>query len=618
MLERLFTYFERLIKIEGHELSLPKDASSMQILLQFLRPFKWLIIASSVTGMLLTASELARLWAVSWLVDAVAYSQNLALSSEKLFVLGGLILAYLLLDPIIWLINYMLRMQSLRSQTRASTLWQSHKAAAQHDLSYFNAVHAGQVAGRINQVSLAVQGGAELLAGRFPLGLIRFLGSACLVAYLAPLFVIPVVLWIILNGVFAIWLAPKVNQQAARIAETSSSVNGAVTEYFSNIRSIKTYFAYDLENAYVYGKIDDQNDNNLAINRLTTTTGLCIRILNTGLVAAILALGVYGLSQNQLSPGEFVAGVTLAIGMATDAGWFVSIWEGLTQALGAIKDARTTIDPRPTITTRNPTAEQYSGPPDIELMNATFAYPGGPSIIKGASLGIRSGTKVAIVGPSGSGKSTLVDLLLRHYDVSAGAIKFNGEDIREIPLDKLRAAFAVVSQGDSLFHRSIRENIAFGREGTSLDDIIVAARKAHADTFIEQLVPDNPRAGYDLLVGDRGTKLSGGQQQRILLARAFLQRRPVLILDEATSALDSQSEAIIQRAIDEHSESTTIIAIAHRLSTIRNFDMIAVMNAGEIVAVGSHDELLSSNTLYRSLWQKQMAHVNFRPADKAV
>lgn len=606
MLQKLFRYFETLIDFSDHQLSRTFELGSIRLVLRLLKPFKRLVIVAALTGVLLTCIELARLWSISWLVDAVAYSSDLSLSADHLIVVWVLIATYMLVDPAIWLLNYLLRMQSLRSQTRSSALWQSHKAATRHDLDYFSGEHAGQVAGRINQVSVAVQNCAEILAGRFPLGFVRFLGSAFLVAYLAPIFIAPVLLWIILNGLFAVWLAPKVNEQATRIAETTSSVNGAITEYFSNIRSIKTYFAYDLENAYVLSKIKDQNQNNLAINRLTTTTGLYIRILNTGLVSVILALGVYGLSVKLLTPGEFVAGITLATGMAADAGWFVSVWEGVTQALGAVKDARTTIEPRPLIEGPEATVARFTAPPEIRFNAVAFSYRKDTPVIRHASFTIPGGSKFAIVGPSGAGKSTMVNLLLRHYDTTSGSITFNGDNIRKVPLEKLRAAFAVVSQGDTLFHRSIRDNIAFGCEDAAFDEIRQAARKANADVFIENLIPDDPQAGYELVVGDRGARLSGGQQQRILLARAFLQRRPVLLLDEATSALDSQSEAIIQAAVDAHSASTTIIAIAHRLSTIRLFDQIAVMRDGEIEAVGTHSQLLDTCPLYAGLWDTQM------------
>jgi len=606
MIKDLFGRFERLVSIRDHDLSLQSDSGAFRVLWTFLKPFKWVIVASAVTGMILTGFELAKLWAVSHLVDVVAYSRTMELSPDNLMRFGVLILAYALLDPLIWLVNYMLRLQSLKSQTKASSLWQSHKAAARHDMSYFNAMHAGQVAGRINQISTAVQSGAELLAGRFPMGFIRFIGSAVLISYLAPLFLVPVLVWIVLNGVFAIWLAPKVNVQAQKISETASIVNGTVTEYFSNIRAIKTSFAYRSENDFVYASIEKQNFNSMQINRLTTITGLLIRVLNTGLVATILALGVYGLSVQSVSPGEFVAGVTLASGMAADAGWFVSIWEGLTQSLGAIRDVRPTIDPRPKIIAPVDDVGRFEKPPVIELSKVAFAYENGSlTILRDIQLKIQPGQKVGIVGPSGAGKSTLIDLLLRLYDVSSGEIMFDGVNIKEIPLAKLRSSFAVVSQSDSLFHRSIKDNIAFGVKEFSFQDVVNAASMSDAKGFIDGLSSDGKQSGYHVIVGDRGAKLSGGQQQRILLARAFMQKRPILILDEATSALDSNSETLIQQAIASFSKNTTVIAVAHRLSTIRDFDRIVVLDAGRISAVGTHDDLLRDNPLYRDLWEKQ-------------
>ncbi|WP_247997189.1 ABC transporter ATP-binding protein [Brucella tritici] len=430
----------------------------------------------------------------------------------------------------------------------------------------------------------------------------RFAGSAILISYLAPLFVAPVLIWILLNGLLAIYLVPKFNAQAEKNSETSSIVNGAINEYFSNIRAIKTSFAYDTENSFVLSRIDKQHETNIDINRLTTIAGLFIRLLNTGLVACILALGLYGLAHGMISPGEFVAGIALAGGMAADAGWFVGVWEGLTQTFGTIRDARSTVTAKPTV------KDGYghlrvSNPPHISLNNVSFSY-GLREILRNISFEIEPGQKVGIVGPSGAGKSTLIDLLLRLYDVDAGQIALDGQDIRFVKISELRSVFSVVAQSDALFHRSIRDNIAFGSETSEDVALRHAAELADASLFIEELAPDGK--GFDVVVGERGAKLSGGQQQRILLARAFMQKRPVLILDEATSALDTNSESLIKNAIASLDADTTVIAVAHRLSTLRDFDKIIVLDNGAIVAMGSHEDLIQSCKLYRELWAKQV------------
>lgn len=401
MLGSLFKKFEDVVEFGAHELHLSSNVSPLYILLMFLHPFRRIIIASATTGMILAGFELAKLWAVSYLVDAVAYSKGVHLPAGTLLTFGIIIASYALLDPVIWLVHYMLRMQSLTSQTRASAQWQSHKAATRHDLAYFNTTHAGQIAGRIGQIAGSVQAGAELLAGRFPVGFIRFVGSVILVSYLAPLFLLPVIIWIVLNGMFAIWLVPHFNVQTQKVAETASMVNGSITEYFSNIRAIKTSFAYAIENAYVLTAIRKQNFNNLEINRLTTFTGLAIRILNTGLVAVVLALGIHGLNAQTVSVGEFVAGVTLASGMATDAGWFVAIWEGLTQTLGVIKDAQGVIDPHPKIVDKNVVPGRFQTPPLIEFSDVSFSYDDRMPVLNRVNLEIRPGEKIGIVGPSG-------------------------------------------------------------------------------------------------------------------------------------------------------------------------------------------------------------------------
>ena len=601
MLQRVFKYFEQLVDFHYHGLRAHQSRTVLALFFVLIKPFRWLIVASALSGAALTAIDLLRMWAVAYIVDMVAHSPELNLTSATITFFGSLIVAYAVADPALWLVNYMLRMQALRSQTKSSALWQSHKAASQHGMEYFHSHHAGQISGRIGQLSNAVQSGIEILAGRFPLGFVRFAGSAVLISYLAPLFVVPVLIWILLNGLLAIYLVPKFNAQAEKISETSSIVNGAITEYFSNIRAIKTLFAYDTENSFVLSRIDKQHKTNLDINRLTTIAGLFIRVLNTGLVSSILALGLYGLAQGLISPGEFVAGITLAGGMAADAGWFVGVWEGLTQTFGTIRDARSTVTAKPIVKDGSERL-RVSNPPHISLHNVSFSY-GIKQTLRNISFEIEAGQKVGIVGPSGAGKSTLIDLVLRLYDVDAGQIALDGQDIRSVKISELRGVFSVVAQSDALFHRSIKENIAFGAEISNNAAIKRAAELADASSFIEELAPDGK--GFDVVVGERGARLSGGQQQRILLARAFLQNRPVLILDEATSALDTNSESLIKNAIASLDADTTVIAVAHRLSTVRDFDKIIVLDNGAVVAMGPHEDLIQSCELYRELWIKQ-------------
>lgn len=607
MLKYLFNYFESLSDYHLHDLKLRQFSGALSTFSALIKPFKWLIAASAISGTVLTVIDLLRLWAIAHIIDIVAHSDRSELTRQTLVLFATLLAAYMIIDPIVWLVNYALRMQSLRCQTKSSVLWQAHKAATRHDMEYFHANHAGQIAGRVGQLSTAIQSGVEILAGRFPLGFVRFIGSAILILFLAPLFVGPIVLWIALNCLLAVFLVPKFNQQAEKISETMSIVNGAITEYFSNIRSIKILFAYSVENAFVLSVIDKQNSTNLETNRLTTIAGLCIRIFNTGLVGCILGLGLYGLLHGILSPGEFVAGVTLAGAMTADAGWFIAIWEGLTQTFGTIRDAQTTLQAKPTVCDGPDIINDIVSPPMIEFQNLCFWY-GSKQTLNNISFDIRPGQKVGIVGPSGAGKSTLIDLLLRLYDVKSGKILLNGQDIRSVSLKELRQKFSVVSQNDTLFHRSVRDNIAFGAKEFSSKDIVHAAELADAANFISEL--HSASDGYETIVGERGARLSGGQQQRILLARAFLQRRPVLILDEATSALDTNSESLIQKAIAEYSDNTTVIAIAHRLSTVRDFDKIIVLDKGSVSAIGSHEELLLLSPLYHELWKKQSGLVS--------
>jgi len=320
---------------------------------------------------------------------------------------------------------------------------------------------------------------------------------------------------------------------------------------------------------------------------------------------AILSIGFTGLVDGFVTIGEFTAAVYVLSRLSAHTFTFLQMGQQIFQAVGTIKDAMPVMTTPPTITDRPDAAELTIRHGEIRFENVRFAYKTGKPVIDDLSLTIRPGEKVGLVGLSGAGKTTLANLLLRFYDIQDGAILIDDKDIRSVTQSSLRRVIGVIAQDVSLLHRSVGDNIRYGRPEASAQEVEDVAKMAAADTFITELSDSDGRKGYDAYVGDRGIKLSGGQRQRVAIARVLLKNAPILILDEATSALDSESEAAIQEKLDLVMQGKTVIAIAHRLSTISSMDRIVVLDNGRIIEEGPPGELIETNGLFARLWQRQ-------------
>jgi ATP-binding cassette subfamily B protein/ATP-binding cassette subfamily B multidrug efflux pump len=323
------------------------------------------------------------------------------------------------------------------------------------------------------------------------------------------------------------------------------------------------------------------------------------------MMTSIAAIAVFKWTSGGVSTGEVAATMGLVFRLNQMSGWMMFNINGLIRNFATVQDAIGTISVQPAITDAANASEMGRVSGDIRFENVTFHYGAGKGVIDNLNLHVRPGERVALVGPSGAGKTTIVNLLLRLFDVEAGQILLDGQDIRTVTQASLRAQFGVVTQDPMLMHRSIRDNIAYGRPDAAMDEIIEAARKAKAHDFIELVSDPKGRKGYEAHVGERGVKLSGGQRQRIAIARMMLKNAPILILDEATSSLDSEIEAAIQDNLEEMMAGKTVIAVAHRLSTIAALDRLIVVENGRIVEEGSHEELTRAGGLYSKLWERQ-------------
>ncbi|MGN8171861.1 ABC transporter ATP-binding protein [Agrobacterium sp. 22117] len=603
--DAIYRPFEKLIQpLEIPYRPLP-SSGPVAILLHFISMFRGVLIGVALSAMAMEAINLSIVWGLTVVVDGVSQHGAGPFLQSKWPLLA--FLAFLIF-PAMPIASFMLN--TLQSHTLgigmpAAIQWQGHKAVERQDLAFFHDLFAGQVASRLQQVASAVQQQTIAAFQTIPRFMLQMVGSVILLSSLSWQLALPVVIWIALNIAHAVRIVPIFAESARRTAKQRSLLAGAITDLYTNMQMIKQFAAEDSEAGAIRRAILKAVKTQQREQRVYRTSEATVVILNTLLWVSMLTIGFSGLLKGFLTVGEFVGAVYILQRLSAQIFTFLQVGQQVFQAIGTIKDATPVMTTPPTITDRSDAADLQVEAGEIRFENVSFAYKSGKTVIDSLSLEVRPGEKVGLVGLSGAGKTTLASLLLRFYDIHDGTILVDGQDIRAVTQTSLRGAIGVIAQDVALLHRSIGDNIRYGRPDATQEEIERVAKMASADGFIVDLTDGEGRKGYDAFVGDRGIKLSCGQRQRVAIARVLLKDAPILVPDEATSALDSESEAAIQEKLNLAMEGKTVIAIAHRLSTIARMDRIVVLDQGRIVEEGKPEELIEGEGLFASLWRRQ-------------
>lgn len=511
----------------------------------------------------------------------------------------------LLIRPALLFAHDLLVNQAMLPSFTALVRWQQHRYVSMQSLGFFNNDFAGRIANRIMQTGASLRESAVQIVDAIWYVVIYTVTALVLFARADPKLSLPLAIWLVGYIALLVVFVPKTKVRSLAASTAKSKFMGRVVDGYTNASALKLFPQPAHEDAYVRESVQDNVDKVRAMTRLTTLMDISITLWNGLLIAATGALGIWLWSRGHISAGAIALSTGLVIRINNMSGWIMWVVNGIFESIGTVQDGMETVA-KPLLVTDADGAQALKVQAGaIRFDNIQFHYGKGSGVIEGLNLEIRPGERVGLIGPSGAGKTTLMNLLLRFYDLEAGHIYIDGQDIAKVTQDSLRHAIGVVTQEPSLLHRSIRENLQMAHADATDGALQAALAAARADGFVPGLSDNEGRHGLDAHVGERGVKLSGGQRQRIAIARVLLKDAPILVLDEATSALDSEVEAAIQDALVTLMEGKTVIAIAHRLSTIARMDRLVVMDQGRIVESGTHAALLQSGGLYARLWARQ-------------
>ncbi|MEF2071650.1 ABC transporter ATP-binding protein [Consotaella aegiceratis] len=605
----MFAFFERWVDAFPEEGADRPPAKLLPFAWHYARPVWPMLAVMAATSAVISVLEVSLFGFLGRIVDWLSAANRETFLQDEAWTLAAMAMVILVVLPGVSFLHSLVTFQSLAGNFPMRFRWTVHNWLLGQSLAFFQDEFAGRISQKLMQTALALRESIMKVVDILLYITVYFGGMLVLMASADWRLALPFVAWLVLYVAMLRYFVPRLGTVAAAQADARAAMTGRVVDAYTNISTVKLFAHTEREADHAKDSMTRFLKTVYGQMRLVTGFQTCLTALNALLLFAVGTLGILLWTGELITVGAIAVAVGLVLRLHGMAQWIM--WEvaQLFENVGTMHDGMATFARTHAITDRTDASRLAVDQGAIRFENVTFAYGktrGSDRVIKNFSLDIRPGEKVGLVGRSGAGKSTLLNLLLRFYDVEGGRILIDGQDVAEITQSSLRAKIGMVTQDTSLLHRSIRENILYGRPDASEEDLMRAVGRAEAADFIDGLVDIAGNRGLDAEVGERGVKLSGGQRQRIAIARVMLKDAPILLLDEATSALDSEVEAAIQGNLYKLMEGKTVIAVAHRLSTIAALDRLVVLDKGQIIEEGSHAELIAAGGLYAQLWARQV------------
>ncbi|MBX9772956.1 MAG: ABC transporter ATP-binding protein/permease [Xanthobacteraceae bacterium] len=610
----MFGLFERLLK----PTELPEHPEPPPGLVgfywHFARQAKGLLIGLFVAGFAVALLDSMIPVFIGRVVTLITSVKPEQLINDHWHVLAGMAVVLLVLRPLALTAQNIMANQAIAANVSNMIRWQNHWHVVRQSWAFFQNDFAGRIANRVMQTGPAIRETLVALLTAVWYVLVYGTAAVILLASADPWLALPVLIWFAAYLVMLRIFVPRMRDRSKNMSEVRSMLTGRVVDSYTNILTVKLFARAREEDAYVRDAVDEHTGTFHASLRLNTLFGLTLSTLNAMMVTGTAGLAIYLWTIGKVEVGTVAMALPLTWQIVNISGWVAWQVTNIFENIGVVQEGMMTIAKPIGLSDAPQAPELKVTRGEIAFEDLRFGYGreivtrDGESryaVLDGFTLTVKPGEKIGLVGRSGAGKSTAVNLLLRFFDVEEGRILIDGQDIAGVTQESLRSQIPVVTQDTSLLHRSIRENIRYGRPAATDAEVENAAALAHAEEFIATLEDWKGRRGYEAQVGERGVKLSGGQRQRIAIARVILKNAPILVLDEATSALDSEVEAAIQESLSTLMAGKTVIAIAHRLSTIARMDRLVVLDRGRIVEQGTHDQLLRLNGHYAALWRRQ-------------